>query len=578
MPVECSEPGVPGFRDYARNDELAEPPELGQQPLRQQRRIVIAAVAMAIFPMLAAVCAEAQTAEVVTIAQRDEGEGPFERLVLRGAYMIDGTGAPTQGPVDIVVENDRIAQVQVVGFPQLAIDPEDRPPLNGGRELDIAGMYLLPGFIDTHLHLHSRRSGQNVPAEYVLKLWLAHGVTSGRTVGGDHGTPWEIDIAKKLAANAITGPRLAVYPAFNAEEAGLIATPAEARQRIRDIKRMGGSGVKFFGAPEQIMTAALDEARKQGLNSTMHHAQLAVKHANVLSTSARGLRSMEHWYGLPEALFEDRSVQHYPHDYVYQNEQHRFAEAGRLWKQAAKPGSDKWNEVMQILLARDFGISPTFTAYLTSRDFMRMSRATWHDQYTMPELWDFYRPNRNAHGSYWFYWTLEDEIEWKNNFRLWMRFVNEYKNRGGKVTVGSDSGYIYNLYGFGYIMEMHLLREAGFTPLEVLHAATLVGAQLIGIDKDVGSIQVGKKADFVVVEENPLANLHVLFGTGTIRLNDETGEVERVGGIRYTIKDGIVYDTPELLREIRDMVRAQKRSRGIPEGPMPIETVPAKNG
>ena len=358
--------------------------------------------------------------------------------------MIDGTGAPTQGPVDIVVENDRIAQVQVVGFPQLAIDPEDRPPLNGGRELDIAGMYLLPGFINTHLHLHSRRSGQNVPAEYVLKLWLAHGITSGRTVGGDHGTPWEIDIAKKLAANAITGPRLAIYPAFNAEEAGLIATPAEARQRIRDIKRMGGSGVKFFGAPEQIMTAALDEARKQGLNSTMHHAQLAVKHANVLSTSARGLRSMEHWYGLPEALFEDRSVQHYPHDYVYQNEQHRFA-------------------------------------------------------------------------------------------------------------------------------------EAGFTPLEVLHAATLVGAQLIGIDEDVGSIQVGKKADFVVVEENPLANLHVLFGTGTIRLNDETGEVERVGGIRYTIKDGIVYDTPELLCEIRDMVREQKRSRGIPEGPMPIETVPAKN-
>ena len=151
--------------------------------------------------------------------------------MLRGTYMIDGTGAPTQGPVDIVVENDRIVQVQVVGFPHLAIDPEDRP-LNGGRELDVAGMYLLPGFIDTHLHLHSRRSGQNVPAEYVLKLWLAHGVTSGRTVGGDHGTPWEIDIAKKLAANTITGPQLAVYPSFDAEEAGSIETPAEARPAV----------------------------------------------------------------------------------------------------------------------------------------------------------------------------------------------------------------------------------------------------------------------------------------------------------------------------------------------------------
>ena len=540
------------------------------------RLFFLAAMLAAIFAVLSGTSAVAQD-EVVTIPPRSEGEGPFDRLILRGAYMIDGTGAPAQGPVDIVVENNRIAEVKVVGYPKLPIDPDKRPPANGARELDLSGMYVLPGFVDTHLHLHSNQSGQNVPPDYVLKLWLSHGITSGRTVGGDHGTPWEVDIAKKLARNEITGPRFEVFPFFNAEEAGSIETPEQARDRIRSIKRMGGTGVKFIGAPEDIMVAALDEANKLDLNSTMHHAQLAVKHSNVLTTSARGLRSMEHWYGLPEAMFEDKSLQHYPNDYIYNDEQNRFGEAGRLWKQAAKPGSDKWNEVMQTLLDRDFALSPTFTAYLTSRDFMRMSRAKWHEKYTMPELWDFYRPDREAHGSYWFYWTLEDEIEWKNNFRLWMTFVNDYKNRGGKVSVGSDSGYIYNLYGFGYIMEMHLLREAGFTPLEVLHAATLVGAKVVGIEDEVGSIQVGKKADFVVVGENPLVNLHVLFGTGTLRLNDDTGEVERVGGIRYTIKDGIVYDTPEMLRDIREMVSAQKRARGVPEGPMTIETVPSPN-
>ncbi len=532
-----------------------------------------AGLALTLFAMSAGFGQE----DTVTIPERDEGEGPFQRLVLRGVYMIDGTGAPAQGPVDIVIENDRIVEIAVVGFPRLEIDPDERPPLNGGRELDLSGMYVLPGFIDTHLHIHSRQSGQNVPPDYILKLWLAHGVTSGRTVSGEHGTPWEVDIAERLAANAITGPRIEVYPAFNASEAGAINTPEQARERIRDIQRMGATGVKFFGAPAEIMIAALDETKQIGLNSTMHHAQLAVKHANVLDTSKWGLRSMEHWYGLPEAMFVDRSLQHYPNDYVYQNEQHRFGEAGRLWKQAAKPGSEKWTEVMHTLLDRDFALSPTFTAYLTSRDFMRMSRAKWHEKYTLPELWEFYRPNRDAHGSYWFYWTLEDEIEWKENYRLWMAFVNEYKNRGGKVSVGSDSGYIYNLYGFGYIMEMHLLREAGFTPLEVIHAATMVGAEVIGVEDEVGSIQIGKKADFVVVEENPLANLHVLFGSGTIRLNDETREVERIGGIRYTIKDGIVYDVPELLAEIRDMVRARKEKLGIPEGPMPIETVPARN-
>ena len=511
----------------------------------------------------------------VTIPERVEGEGPFERLILRGAYMIDGTGAPTQGPVDIVIENDRIAEIDVVGFPRLEIDPDDRPPLNEGREIDVSGMYVLPGFIDTHMHIHSDQTGQDVPPDYILKLWLAHGVTSGRTVSGSHGTPWEVDVAERLANNEITGPRIEVYPSFNAREAGPINTPEQARERIREIRQMGATGVKFFGAPEEIMVAALDEAREIGLNSTMHHAQLAVKHANVLDTSAWGLRSMEHWYGLPEALFEDRTIQHYPNDYVYQNEQHRFGAAGRLWEQAAGPGSDRWNEVMQTLLDRDFALSPTFTAYLTSRDFMRTSRAIWHETYTMPELWEFYRPNRDAHGSYWFYWTLEDEIAWQENYRIWMAFINEYKNRGGKVSVGSDSGYIYNLYGFGYITEMHLLREAGFTPLEVIHAATMVGAQVIGIEDEVGTIRVGKKADFVVVGENPLANLHVLHGTGAIRLNDETREVERVGGIRYTIKDGIVYDVPELLAGIRGMVRARKVELGIPEGPMPIETVAA---
>ena len=71
-------------------------------------------------------------------------------------------------------------------------------------------------------------------------------------------------------------------------------------------------------------------------------------------------------------------------------------------------------------------------------------------------------------------------------------------------------------------------------------------------------IREGLKADFVVVDENPLQNLKVLYGTGTPRLNDETGEVERVGGIKYTIKDGIVYDTRQLLADVREMVRRAK--------------------
>ena len=138
-----------------------------------------------------------------------------------------------------------------------------------------------------------------------------------------------------------------------------------------------------------------------------------------------------------------------------------------------------------------------------------------------------------------------------------MTFVNEYKNRGGRVTTGSDSGYIYQLYGFAYIRELELLREAGFHPLEVIRSATLNGAEALKIDDKIGSVQIGKLADFVIVEENPLANLKSLYGTGAIKLTDDN-EIVRVGGVKYTIKDGIIYDAKRLLADVKAMVDEEK--------------------
>jgi len=138
-----------------------------------------------------------------------------------------------------------------------------------------------------------------------------------------------------------------------------------------------------------------------------------------------------------------------------------------------------------------------------------------------------------------------------------MTFVNEYKNRGGRVTVGTDSGFIYQLYGFAYVRELELLREAGFHPLEVIRAATLDGAEALGWADKIGSVQIGKLADFVIVEENPLVNLKVLYGTGAIKLTEDN-KVVRVGGVKYTIKDGIIYDAKRLLADVKKMVDKEK--------------------
>ncbi len=139
-----------------------------------------------------------------------------------------------------------------------------------------------------------------------------------------------------------------------------------------------------------------------------------------------------------------------------------------------------------------------------------------------------------------------------------MTFINEYKNRGGRVTAGSDSGFIYQLYGFGYIRELELLREAGFHPLEVIRAATLNGAEALGADKLIGSVEVGKLADLIIIEENPLENLKTLYGTGAIKLNKEN-KIVRVGGVKYTIKDGIIYDSKKLLEDVKEIVLKAKK-------------------
>jgi len=522
--------------------------------------------------LIALLLVESATAQIPEAPRRTEGEGPFERLILRGGILIDGTGAPPIGPVDVVVENDRIVEIKNVGFPGAPIREEDRPP-PGDHELDVSGLYILPGFVDMHGHIGG--SAQGTPAEYVFKLWMGHGITTIRDPGSGNGLEWTLNHKERSAVNQITAPRIEAYAAFQGTDEYPVTTPDEARAWVRFVAEEGADGIKFFGAPPDVMKAALDEARQQGLRTAMHHAQMAVTRWNVLTSASYGLTTMEHWYGLPEALFTDRIVQQYPPDYNYLNEQHRFGQAGRLWEQAAPPFSDPWNAVMDSLLALDFTIDPTFNIYEASRDLMRAINADWHADYTLPSLWEFYRPNRRAHGSYWFYWTTRDEVAWRNNYRLWMTFVNEYKNRGGRVTVGSDSGFIYQLYGYGYIREMELLQEAGFHPLEIIWSATLKGAEALGLDDEIGSVQVGKKADLVVVAENPLENLKILYGTGALKLDDQTGTVTRTEGIRWTIKDGIVYDAKGLLRDVRTLVARAKAEAGLPAGPMPVETTPA---
>jgi imidazolonepropionase len=122
------------------------------------------------------------------------------------------------------------------------------------------------------------------------------------------------------------------------------------------------------------------------------------------------------------------------------------------------------------------------------------------------------------------------------------------------VCAGSDSGFIFQLYGFGLMREFELLQEAGFHPLEVLRAATSHAAELLGIGDETGTVEAGKRADLLVHDENPLGDFKLLYGTGAMRLNDATRSVEWRHCLSATIKDGMVFDPRELLADVEAMV------------------------
>jgi len=149
----------------------------------------------------------AQDNQVKPAPDRAEGEGPFERLIIRGATLIDGSGAPPIGPVDIVIENNMIVDVKVIGAPFLEIDQEKRPK-DATKEIDATGKYIMPGIVD--LHVHTGGVPKSPEAEYVYKLWLANGITTVRGVPTGP-LEWSLKEKERSAKNESTAPRIVSF-------------------------------------------------------------------------------------------------------------------------------------------------------------------------------------------------------------------------------------------------------------------------------------------------------------------------------------------------------------------------------
>ncbi len=328
-----------------------------------------------------------------------EQAGPYPTLLVRNVTVIDGSGAPAYGPVNVVVKRNVIDRIDRVD--PISAGRGGAAAAQADRVIDGTGMYLMPGLVDGHTHVSSNSA---VPADYIYKLLLGHGVTTVRVFNIGNADPKAMVAEReKSAANQIVAPRMFIYPFWRGSDPRY-STPEGARQVVDEWHALGVDGVKIASKPglwPDVYHAIAEETRKFGMGVAVHIAQDGVYPMNAVEVAKEGA-SVEHHYGYPEASYSDRTIQDLPEDYNYSNEAERFLETGRSWLQAdlKKLHGTVIDELLDAMHTRGFIMEPTFVVYEANRDVARAENLPWHHDYTLPVVMNSFRPDPSHHASY----------------------------------------------------------------------------------------------------------------------------------------------------------------------------------
>src|SRR5664279_4203493 len=233
----------------------------------------------------------------------------YQRLLIKNALIIDGAGNPARGPFDITVEGNTI-----VAITDPAVREGGGSALPGAvatgkpdRVIDATGMYVMPGIIDVHSHIQFSRAGIAMPKDYEYKLLLASGSTTIRDPGSLEGIDTIVAHAKLSADNKIAAPTIIPYAVIEAN------TPAEGRAMVRQVKQKGAKGLKIFILRPDVWAAVSEEAKALDLPMA---TDLKIQETDALAATRYGVKSIEHWYGIPDAAiigkqqFPDLSLIH----------------------------------------------------------------------------------------------------------------------------------------------------------------------------------------------------------------------------------------------------------------------------
>lgn len=492
----------------------------------------------------------------------DLAEGPFNRLVIRNVMIIPGHGGPPTGPHDILIEGNVISDIRsfdpvTAGRAGAAGRPIDR--WTGDRVIEGNGMYVMPGMFDLHHHVR----GEEIPLEYTYYLKLAHGVTTTVPAGDGRAAQIEKDHAAAERYEKLA-PRM--FPIWGWGQ-GTKATreqrenPQEAPRIAREMVQQGARVVSVggLGWSKALFGAVCKAVWEAGGTTTVHLPPSTNAVVNAVEAARLGVTFIEHHYGYAESALP-RSTQFFPRDYDYDDENHRFREAGRVWEEAGGHPENRerlLGDVAQALVEAGVTMLPTRVVYEANRDILRAQSLPWHEKYTHQALMRWNVPTEGYHGAFHWDWTHDDEETWRYAFDLWAQLIYHFNKRGGRVAMGTDDNYIWATAGFSNVRELQLVRESGMHSLEVLKAATHNSAQTLR-EPALGLVRPGYLADLIIVDGNPAENFRHMYAFGAIRMS-ERGEIHRTRGIVHTIKDGVVIENARLMEAVARMVADSKQ-------------------
>ena len=410
--------------------------------------------------------------------------------VLRGATLIDGTGGPRLDDAVVVLDDGRIAAV--------GRDGEVAVP-DGAHVEDVTGGFLIPGLIDVHAHaLVPTCDGTGFDealSERLVAALLHFGITTARSPA----TPTALGIAlrDRIAAGEIPGPRLLVAGELID---GRETTPAAVRAEIDAQAAAGVDVVKLYSrlSPEAVR-AGVEAAHAHGLPVIGHLQQ-----TSWTEGLAAGIDQLTHAAPWTEEMLApaDRA------GYRAAQATHGPMRARIDWLESLDPDGPEVGAVVADLVRRRVPLDPTLVAYDTkfSTDGAQPVAARYRNDPDrdaaegLPALWDGCGAETDA-------WTPADFRRAETAWPTLLALVRRYHEAGVLLTAGSDTPNTWVVPGVGLHHELELLVDAGLPPADVLRIATHNGAEALGLLAEVGTVEVGKRADLVLLTADPLASI-----------------------------------------------------------------------